>query len=147
MIRKITFIAIIASILVSVTSCKKSTELMIVGKWLIDDVGLPNARPEAYWEFNGSGGITLHLNPRGEKNGVIKGEWKVKKVMLRRYIEIKLHEIIGELEESDAAQLNLTGKWRIDFLNNREMGIVRVDCPTCPTEGKAYYRRDFTKIK
>jgi hypothetical protein len=147
MIRKITFLAIIASILVSITSCKKSTELMVVGKWLIDDVGLPYARPGAYWEFDASGVLTLYLNPKGPKNGVIKGEWKIKKVMLRRYIEITMTEIIGELEEIDAREMTLTGTWRIDFLNNREMGIVRIDCPTCETEGKSYLRRDFTKIK
>ncbi|MDR1762020.1 MAG: hypothetical protein LBR55_06180 [Bacteroidales bacterium] len=145
MIKKITFIAIFASMLFSTLSCQKSTELMIVGKWLIDDVGRPNAHTGAYWQFNASGAVTFFLNPKGEKNGFYKGEWKVKKVMLRRYIEIKMTESYGEIESSD--QTNLTGTWRIDFLNNREMGIVRIDCPDCPTEGASYIRRDFTKIK
>ena len=118
---------------------------MIIGKWKIDQVGSPIDRPGAYWQFESSGGVTLFLNPEGEKNGVIKGEWKVKKVMLRRFIEIKMTDMIGEVEVAD--QRDMTGTWRIDFLNAQKMGIVRIDCPTCETEGRSYIRRDFVKMK
>lgn len=143
MIKKITFVAIIASMLISFVSCQKSTELMVIGRWLIDHVGAPSDRPGAYWEFDSGGSVTFYLNPQGEKNGILKGDWKVKKSLLRRYIEIKVTEQVGEIESWQ----DLNGSWRIDFLNNREMGIVRVDCPTCPTEGQSYIRRDFTKMK
>ncbi|MCL2328830.1 MAG: hypothetical protein FWC39_10030 [Bacteroidetes bacterium] len=143
MIKKITFITIIASVLVSTLSCQKSTELMVVGKWLIDHVGAPSDRRGAYWEFDASGGVTFFFNPEGEKNGFCKGDWKVKKAMLRRYIEIKVTETYGEIDGNS----DLTGSWRVDFLNNRKMGLVRVACPTCPTEGESYIRRDFTKMK
>lgn len=145
MIKRFTIIAIIASMLMSLTACQKSTELMIVGKWLVDDVGTYNAQKGAFWEFNGSGGVTFHLSPNADKKGVVKGEWKVKKTMHRRHIEIKIVATVGEIDPT--VQVDMSGTWRIDFLNNQEMGIVRIACPTCATEGTSYIRRDFTKIK
>ena len=143
MIKKFTFIAIIAGALVSTVSCQKSTELMVIGRWLIDHVGDPADQPGAYWEFDSNGGVTFYLSPQSEKPSIYKGDWKIKKSLLRRFIEIKGVEPFGEAGIYE----DLNGSWRIDFLDNQKMGVVRVDCPTCPSEGQSYIRRDFTKMK
>ncbi|MDR2962186.1 MAG: hypothetical protein LBU90_00870 [Bacteroidales bacterium] len=146
MIKKYGITAMIATVLLSLFSCQKATEGQVIGKWKIDGVGAPYERPGAYWQFEGNGAITLYLNPENPtNNGVAKGDWKIKKTMTRRFIEIKITETIGEMDPH--SPIDMTGKWRIDFLNSREMGIVRVDCPTCPTEGQSYIRRDFVKIR
>ncbi|MCK9562129.1 MAG: hypothetical protein M0R02_05340 [Bacteroidales bacterium] len=115
-------------------SCSKRTDSLIVGEWMIEDVGQPNVPADAQWTFFDDGRIDIYNDVNGIPNTSIYGDWKAfNRSIVTPYIQIK-----------NTGPKNLDGKWRVERLTKSQLVINRLEFNDGETAG-AFMRREFLK--
>ena len=131
MLKKIFFISLV---FVTIVSCSKRTDSLIVGEWMIEHVGQPGYPENAQWSFFDDGRLEAYNDINGLPDGTIVGDWKAfNRSIITPYIQIK-----------NTGQKNLDGKWRVERLTKSQLVINRVEFGDGETAG-AFLRREFLK--
>lgn len=131
MLKKIFFISLF---LVTIVSCSKRTDSLIVGEWMVEDVGQPNFPEDAQWSFFDDGRLEIYKDINGLPKGTITAEWKAfNRGIITPYIQI-----------SGTGPKSLDGKWRVERLTKSQLIINRVEFGDGETAG-SFLRREYVK--